>query len=488
MAKRTAIIDLGSNSARMAVYERTSRYGFHLIKELKSRVRIGEGAYEKGGILQPRALKRTLLTLQAFHRTCHALKCHKILCVATSALRDAPNGSEFVKEIYRKTGLNVKIIEGTQEAYFGAVAATNLLPRFDEVTTVDIGGGSTELAKIINGKITQTLSLDMGTVRLKELFFDTKKPISALNSFLEDTIASIPNSFCSPILIGIGGTLRALSNALMEKKSYPLKTVHGFKYSAKEHHAWIDAIAHSSVRDLKPYGFKKERLDTIREGCAIFAKLIPALKAQSIVSSGAGVREGVFLSNLLKSTNGQLPTNFNPSIKSLTDRFSSTPKNDNYIASIAGKLFDTLEPLHKVDAKYKPSLLIAGKLHAIGRSLSFYQEHLHGFYFILNNLNFGFTHQEKLLIALLVKTNHHKLPTFADLEEFGELLPDGDIVNWLSFILAFAKSLDVDYSMPKVTLTYENHTLHVKSEDELYLAKEATKKLVKPTPFAIAFR
>lgn len=488
MAKRTAIIDLGSNSVRMAVYERTSRYGFHLIKELKSRVRIGEGAYEKGGVLQPHALKRTLATLKAFQNCCEALECHKILCVATSALRDAPNGPDFAKLIHHETRLNLKIIEGTQEAHFGAIAATNLLPNFDEATTVDIGGGSTELAKIINGKIVQTISLDIGTVRIKELFFDAKKPLIALDSFLEEIVATIPNSFKSPVLIGIGGTLRAVSNALMEKKSYPLKTVHGFSYEATEHHAWIDAIAHSSIRDLKPYGFKKERLDTIREGCAIFAKLIPNLEAKQIVSSGAGVREGVFLSSLLKNTNGRFPANFNPSIRSLIDRFAATPKHDNYIASISIALFRATKPLHKLEDIYESALNTAGKLHTIGRSLSFYQEHLHGFYFILNNLNFGFTHQEKLLIALLIKTNHHKLPTYADLKEFEELLPDKEIIGWLSFILAFAKSINIDCTMPKVEFFYENHTLHVKSTQELYLAKEATKKLVKPTPFAIAFR
>jgi exopolyphosphatase/guanosine-5'-triphosphate,3'-diphosphate pyrophosphatase len=488
MAKRTAIIDLGSNSVRMAVYEKTSRYGFHLIKELKSRVRIGEGAYEKNGMLQPHALERTLETLKAFQTACNALKCNKIICVATSALRDAPNGLEFTKRVFQETKLRLKVIKGTQEAYYGAIAASNLLPRYKEATTVDIGGGSTELAKIVDGKIVQTISLDIGTVRLKELFFDTKKPLDELNQFINQTLKSVPDSFQSPIIIGIGGTLRALSNALMEKSAYPLKTVHGFSYDANKNLKWIETISCSNIRELKSFGFKKDRLDTIREGSAIFAKLILLLKAQKIITSGVGVREGVFLSNLLRSNNYQFPANFNPSIRSLIDRFASNPKHDNFVASNALKLFEALKPLHNIDDTFKTALLTAGKLHSIGRALSFYQEHLHGFYFILNNLNFGFTHQQKLLIALLVKTNHHKLPSYADLKEYEELLPDYKIVSWLSFILAFSKSLNIDYSMPKIEFIYKNHTLHVKSQKKLYLAKEAARKLVKPTPFAIAFR
>ena len=92
MAKRTAIIDIGSNSARLVIFEKTSRYGFHLICEQKSKVRIGEGAYEKEGYLQPIGIKRAFLTLKSFLHTIEKYQANKTLCVATSALRDAPNG------------------------------------------------------------------------------------------------------------------------------------------------------------------------------------------------------------------------------------------------------------------------------------------------------------------------------------------------------------------------------------------------------------
>ncbi len=185
MAKRTAVIDIGSNSARMAVYEKTSRFGFNLLKEIKSRVRVGEGAYEKNGELQTIPMERTFNALKEFRAIANNLKCKKILCVATSALRDAPNSSQLINKIKKELNIHVKIIDGQKEAYFGGIAALNLLPFCKKATTVDIGGGSTELAKIENGKIVDTISLNIGTVRLKEMFYDKKLPICKMLKLIE---------------------------------------------------------------------------------------------------------------------------------------------------------------------------------------------------------------------------------------------------------------------------------------------------------------
>ena len=109
MAKRTAIIDIGSNSARMVVYEKSSSFAFHLLKEIKSRIRLGEGAYELGGELQSEPMQRAYDALSEFVSIIKNLKCTKTFCVATSALRDAPNAKEFTKKIKKELNLNIKI-------------------------------------------------------------------------------------------------------------------------------------------------------------------------------------------------------------------------------------------------------------------------------------------------------------------------------------------------------------------------------------------
>ncbi|HHH51059.1 MAG TPA: Ppx/GppA family phosphatase, partial [Campylobacterales bacterium] len=184
MSNSTAIIDIGSNSARLVIYEDSSRYGFHLICEKKSKVRIGEGAYAKGGYLQPIGIKRAYFALREFIKTIKLYSVTKTICVATSALRDAPNGDEFRKWIKKELDLDIDIIDGKSEAKFGAIAGLNLLP-IQSGITIDIGGGSSDLALIKNCKIIDTYSLNIGTVRLKELFFDRNRPLHEAKEFIK---------------------------------------------------------------------------------------------------------------------------------------------------------------------------------------------------------------------------------------------------------------------------------------------------------------
>lgn len=488
MSKRTAIIDIGSNSARMAIFEKSSRYAFHLINETKSRVRIGEGAYNFGGVLQEPALKRAFIALEEFGHIIKSLKCTKTLCIATSALRDAPNASNFINKVRNELNIHIKIIEGTKEAYFGAVGALNYLKELKEAVTIDIGGGSTELAKIENGVIVETISLDIGTVRLKELFFDKKAPLSAIYNFISHEIQKIPDRFSCTDMIGIGGTLRSLSKIIMEQTNYPLKTVHGFEYAIEKHASFVEAIINSDVLGLKNLGIRKDRYDTMREGCIIFQSIYQKLGVQKIITSGAGVREGAYLCDLLRSCNHKFQPTFKLSLRSLKDRFCIMEKENLYLKKTALALFDTLLPIHGIDASFKHELGVASELQNIGAKLGFYQNQLHSFYFVINNLNYGFSHEQKILIAMLIKYHVNKLPSLEDMQMYKALLPDLQTVQWLSFLLALAKAINSDLSQNNVSLSYQNHTLTIQSEHHLFLAKENIKQLLKPASFAIIIK
>ena len=233
MSKRVAVIDLGSNSARMAIFERTSRLGFFILREYRVKARLGEGAYEKGGVLQESAMSNVLNAFREFRYFLSIYKVRKVLCTGTSALRDAPNSNLFINRIRRELGLNLRVISGDMEAFYGGIAALNLLTPLDEATTIDIGGGSTELAKIIDGKIVDIISLNLGTVRLKELFFD-KGDINGALKFTQDIIDTIPPHFASRDIIAIGGSLRAISGAIMQLQNHPIRLVHNFTYKYSE--------------------------------------------------------------------------------------------------------------------------------------------------------------------------------------------------------------------------------------------------------------
>lgn len=482
MAKKTAIIDLGSNSMRMAIFARTSRYGFYILNESKVKVRLGENAYENGGYIQPSSMQKVLNGFAYFKKIAKENECDKFYCIGTSALRDAPNANEFIKLVKNKYGLNLKRIDGKTEAKFGGIAANNLLYNIKNATTIDIGGGSTELALIQNSKVVDAVSLNLGTVRLKELFFD-KKNLNGAKDFIDSLISQIPPSFKNDNLIAIGGSLRAISNAIMEKNNHPLKIVHNFSYNLEDEKDFISAICNSSATDLKNFSIKQERFDTIREGVMIFLKIAQYLESKYVCTSGAGVREGVFLNSILGKFT-KFPPNFNPSLKSLQDRFLTT--SSSKICKYCRDIFDALKPIHNIDERYLFELNVAAKLHNIGSYLGFYSEHLHSSYMVLNSLNYGYTHAQKSLISLIIKNHGKKEVDKNDLSLFGSLLPDAKTILWLSFILSFAKILTTVEEKGAI-FTLSNQTLHIENFINVDIQKEQIKKLSKPATFAISF-
>ena len=495
MAKRTAIIDIGSNSGRLVIFEKTSHYGFHLICEQKSKVRIGEGAYDKGGYLQPLAMKRAFLTLQSFIHTIHKYQVHKTICVATSALRDAPNGNDFVHWIEKELGLSIKIIDGKQEATYGALAVNNLLP-IHEGITIDIGGGSSDMALIQNGHIVDTYSLNLGTVRLKELFFDKGGlPMEEINQkakhYIDSALEALPGHFKHQLAIGIGGTARTLGKGIMKCTAYPFDKLHAFTYTVKEHSDYLEQIPLSFAKGLKKFDVKKNRFDTIREGTLIFSSILSHIGAESVMNSAVGVREGVYLEQFLKHENLKFPKDINPSIHSILDRFrpyiTSESKKTNR-NNIATALYSTLQVEMHDALCYLPELRWALKLSTIGNTLTIYKSHQTAFYIAMQELNYGFSHKEMVLISMLLRMHGKSLLHKPLFESFKPLLPPKETVLWLSFIYTLTRFIYEASNSAKITFSYKNQTLTIISDKPLYLAKENIKSLEKPVPFAIIIK
>lgn len=486
MAKITAVIDIGSNSARMVIYEKTSRFAFHLIHEVKSRVRLPENAYKNGGNLQNEAMQRTYDALENFLNIATSYKARKILCVATSALRDAPNKNEFLSKVRNGLGLNIKVIDGQKEASYGAIACCNLLPKCDALT-IDIGGGSTEFSYIIEGKVTNTLSLELGTVRLKELYFD-KNNIEGAREYINQELDQLHDIHITN-LIGIGGSFRALSNAIMKDIKYPLNKLHAFEFSSKTMSAFIEKIMDANEKGLKRLYIKPDRYDVIKPGSLIIAEL---LKRKSditkLITSGVGVREGVYLSDLLRHQKEVFPTNFNPSVRYLLDSYITDTNHSNQLAKVAKEIFELTAKSYNIEDKYKRELVIAAKLSPIGATLHNYSSNQHSYYLIQTALEYGFTHKEIILIATLTRYAKRRAPSSAHIDEYKNILPDEEVAEFLSFIISLSSALlthrprNLSYKF-----SFTQNCLHVSSNDNLYLVKESVKNLQFPKRIRVEF-
>jgi len=487
MAKRTAIIDIGSNSISLVIYEKSSRYAFHLIEKIRSKVRIGEGAYANNGHLSDEAMQRAYETLEDFLLVTKSLLCRKILIAATSALRDAPNKKVFLTRVSKGLGLNVRVIDGKKEAYLGGIAALNLLPKIEDATTIDIGGGSTELASIKNGKVVDTISINLGTVRLKELFFDRKEDYSKVEDYIKNQLSCIPKSFYTSKIVGIGGTIRALSSSILNDTNYPIDSLHAFKYKYNKHKDFIEKIAKSEVLKLKDTSLDRSRYDTIREGSSIFFMVCKKLGAKSVITSKAGVREGLYLSDILRNSNHKFPHNFNISIKNLIDRFAIYNKNIPQIQRNTLAIYEKVYHLFDEKKVYQEELLMASKLLLIFRRLNIYSNSDMSFGFLVENLNFAFSHKQKILISLILKYTFKKDIDEKEIKRFKKLLPSAEVMQWLSFILSLTVCINKNKKLQKIEVEFKDDSLYIKSEKISFLCKEGIKKLKKPILFSIKY-
>lgn len=476
MAKKVAVIDIGSNSIRMVIYEKTSRFAFHLLHESKSKVRLSENAYKNHGNLQPQAIERTFNALSDFLEIIATFNARKILCVATSALRDAPNKNEFLSLVQSKLKLNIKVIDGEREAYLGAMACANLLPSQHNALSIDIGGGSTEFSYINADNIEKSFSLELGTVRLKELFFDTQK-IDEAKVYIDNKL-SILDDVSPTTLLGIGGTFRAIASSIMLCSSYPFEKIHGFECSAKDFNTQIKKILHADENELISIGIKSNRLDVIKPGALILQRVFKKLTFEKTITSGVGVREGVYLNDLLRNSKNKFPHNYNTSVRYILDTHVKNMRYSNQLSLVSKKLFDLSYEHLNIDKKYREELAIASLLYPSGKNIHFYSQNKHSYHLIKSTLEYGFTHAQIMLIATLARYAKNKFPAQSHLEKYKDLLPDTKTVNYLSYIISISAALlshkprSIDFE-----LGFENGVIQVDSTKRLYLSKESLVKI-----------
>ncbi len=474
----------------MVVYEKTSRFAFRMLNETKSKVRISENAYKNGGNLQEEPMQRAYEALCNFLSIASSYKARKILCVATSALRDAPNKALFLKRVREGLGLNIKVISGEKEAFYGGIAAANLLPIQQNAITVDIGGGSTEFALIHGKKVENPISLDLGAVRIKELFFD-KGDIEGAKLYIDQELQKLENIDSVDTVIGIGGSFRALSSALMAMENYPFEKLHAYEPNFKNFKKLLSSILEAkSPKDLKKLSIKDERLDVIGPGALILSRIIKKLSIKRLVTSGVGVREGVYLSDILRNSNLRFPDNFNPSVRYLLDAYIKETKHANLLGKLAKEIFDLVHEDLNIPSKYRYHTGLAAKLFPVGSAIHYYSKNKHSYYIIQATLEYGFTHFDTMLIATLTRYAKRKLPSKEHYEKYKQLLPKKETLDKLSFIVSVAIALlthrpcKLDFSM-----RFQDGVLYIIKEkgECMRVSQEAVEKLKFIEGFDVVF-
>lgn len=293
---RSAVVDLGSNSVRLVVFEGQSRNPVAIFNE-KAVLRLGRGLQQTGR-LNDEGVVDALTVLGRYHAIARAMGAMPMEILATAAVREASNGPEFVRAVAeRLPGLSVRVLGGDQEAVLSAAGLLCGIPSADGILG-DIGGGSLELVRIDGGVVQESASLPLGVIRLAERANGDAVRARAIT---EDALARVPwlREGLGRDLYLVGGAWRALARIHIAQTGYPLHLVHHYTLGREEARDLTGVIAGASRRALERIpGVPRRRIDDLPFAAVVMRRLLRATGCRRVVFSANGLREGWFMKRL----------------------------------------------------------------------------------------------------------------------------------------------------------------------------------------------
>jgi exopolyphosphatase / guanosine-5'-triphosphate,3'-diphosphate pyrophosphatase len=428
--RRTAVIDLGSNSFRLVVFTAGGGGWWKRTDEIYEAVRIGGGMSPEGE-LAPEAMERALHAIELFAHFCRSSGVERVRAVATSAIRDATNRAEFLARAAEVADYPIEVLSREEEARFGYLAAVNSTSLADGAV-LDLGGGSLQLVRVRERRATHLGSWRLGAVRMTERFAPYeqagKKALRALRKHVLGELESAAwLGRSGPRLVGIGGTLRNLAAAAQREAGLPDHGVQGFVLEAAALDDLIADLARmpASKRGSVP-GIKRERGDLILAGAIVVRAVLEAGGYEGVEVTEAGLREGVFFAEHLAPAEPPLFEDVrHASVVNLAAHYHPEAAHTEHVAALSLQLFDDLAEhgLHPGDPFERELLWAAARLHDVGVAIDYDDHHKHSRYLILNAGLPGWSPREVALIAQIARYHRKGDP---GLGEFDRLARRGD--------------------------------------------------------------
>lgn len=458
-----AAIDVGTNSIHMVVARiQPLLPAFTIVAREKTTVRLGDRC-KKTGHLTPEAMERATIALKRCQDIAKSLNAEQTIAVATSAIREAPNGQEFLQQIEADLGLWVNLISGSEEArriYLGVLSGMQFNDQPHII--IDIGGGSTELI-LGDGHEPRTLSsTKVGAVRLTSELITTD-PISQsefqllqayIRGMLERPIEELQAQLKPgerPRMIGTSGTIETLASLNAREKFGAVPTpLNGYQMSLKDLREWVNRLRKLSYADrLLIPGLSDRRAEIILAGAMILLEAMTLLKVDSFEICERSLREGVIVDWMLAHGLIEDRLRYQSSVRQRSvlktaQKYEVNLEHSQRVADFALSLFDqTCGLLHNWDADARELLWAAAILHNCGHHVGHSAHHKHSYYLIRHAELLGYTEIEIEAIANLARYHRKSSPKKRH-ETYRNLTSKKHrrIVEQLSPLLRLAVALD----------------------------------------------
>jgi exopolyphosphatase/guanosine-5'-triphosphate,3'-diphosphate pyrophosphatase len=302
---RCAVVDLGSNSVRLVVFEGNGRNPVAIFNE-KAVLRLGRGL-QTTGLLNEEGVDAALTVMHRYHAIALAMGADPFEVLATAAVRDASNGPAFVAELRaRMPGVPIRILSGEDEATLSATGVLCGIPQADGVLA-DIGGGSLEVVQLTAGQAGVARTLPLGVIRLADR---AEGDLVRARAMAEDDLASVAWLPTTPgrDLYLVGGAWRALARIHIMQTGYPLNIVHHYTIGRDEARDLTGVIGSAPRRMLERLpGAPRRRLDDLPFAAIVLRRVLRATGARRVVFSANGIREGWYMRRVPSSVAGADP-------------------------------------------------------------------------------------------------------------------------------------------------------------------------------------
>jgi exopolyphosphatase/guanosine-5'-triphosphate,3'-diphosphate pyrophosphatase len=482
---RIAAIDVGSNSVHMIVCQVRPDASFEVVDREKDMIRLGAGAVN--GKLPETNLATALASLAKFRRLAESHGVDEIVVAATSAIREADNGTDLITQARRQLGLRVRVISGVEEARLIHLSAAYAIGiGSSRGVVLDIGGGSTEVTLGTAARMESGRSFKLGAIRLAEKFA-ASDPLSRRDEDrLIRHIARETAGFLTQLrrrgfhrVIGTSGTIQALGGLAFGANAPKPDDVRRVVVPAVDISRLRQSLVEMSLDErLNMPGLDPRRADLAAVGAILLDELLIRLRAKELTLCDFALREGLILEYIKRNikhirTAERYPDVRRRSVIELAERCAYIPDHAGQVARLSLALFDATRLRHGLGAREREWLEYAALLHDIGTHISYDAHHKHSQYLIRYGGLRGFDPDEIEIIGLVARYHRQAEPRKSH-EGYGHLSrPRRRTVKWLSAIVRLAEGLDRSHGQVvrelrlRTTRNGVRIALRVKSEAEL---------------------
>lgn len=291
---KIGVIDIGSNSIRLVIYEKSSRVLLPYYQE-KAICKLGS-ALEANGNFSSEAKTRVMKVISRLVTIAKLIRVGDLVVIATAAFRIAQDGKDFAAEIGKKFGVNIKIVSGEEEAILAAEGVFYAFPNAQGIV-IDLGGGSLEIAYISQNIVTKSYSWNLGLLRLQEIM--KKQGKSYLENYIEEELSDLKLvEYSNQALFLVGGGFRYLAKLHMRWGKYPLSIVNNYQLSLKSFSLFLEGLEKESLEDSKNFIEDSSRRETLLESVVLSRLLVKILQPEKFIFCAYGIREGIVFSSL----------------------------------------------------------------------------------------------------------------------------------------------------------------------------------------------